>query len=88
MNHRTRVDWNYIWIALYHASQQTHDISKNSSNEGNSSTEGKNKETIQGVERNSDKGWLHIVTGGKAKTKFVLKDELKVVPGLGELTSS
>ncbi|XP_045522488.1 lysocardiolipin acyltransferase 1-like [Pieris brassicae] len=24
MNHRTRVDWNYVWIALYHATQSNY----------------------------------------------------------------
>ncbi|CAK1555149.1 unnamed protein product [Leptosia nina] len=24
MNHRTRVDWNYVWIALYHATQNNY----------------------------------------------------------------
>ncbi|KAI5631177.1 acyltransferase domain-containing protein [Phthorimaea operculella] len=64
LNHRTRVDWNYIWIALYHATQEAL------------------KEKCSCKEQREEISDIFDV-GGKAKIKFVLKDELKVVPGLG-----
>lgn len=59
MNHRTRVDWNYMWIGLYHAKQIDYSDCETTS-------------------------FLDVLAGGKSKTKFVLKDELKAVPGLGK----
>ncbi|CAB3226708.1 unnamed protein product [Arctia plantaginis] len=68
MNHRTRVDWNYVWIALYHATQNpVRDICTC-----------KQPVDRQGAE---DIGVLDI--SGKAKIKFVLKDEIKSIPGIG-----
>ncbi|KAI5646029.1 lysocardiolipin acyltransferase 1 [Phthorimaea operculella] len=64
LNHRTRVDWNYVWIALYHATQEAL------------------KEKCSCKEQREELSDIFDV-GGKAKIKFVLKDELKVVPGLG-----
>lgn len=70
MNHRTRVDWNYVWIALYHASKDPSRTEvcickENASNRTNNDV-------------------LDLLAGGKSKIKFVLKDELKGVPGMGE----
>lgn len=74
MNHRTRVDWNYVWIALYHATQDpnagNHCICRESSN----------------FDSSAQSNWLDI--GGRAKIKFVLKDEIKFGPGLGKCQSS
>lgn len=68
MNHRTRVDWNYVWIALYHASQ----------NPASETCTCK-----QPIDRACDAtGVLDI--GGKSKIKFVLKDEIKNIPGMGK----
>ncbi|KAJ8723269.1 hypothetical protein PYW08_003181 [Mythimna loreyi] len=67
MNHRTRVDWNYVWIALYHATQ-------NPSSELCSC-----KQTDQ----NPSKSNSALDLGGKSKIKFVLKDEIKNIPGMG-----
>ena len=67
MNHRTRVDWNYVWIALYHATQ-------NPSSELCSC-----KQTVQNTTESSS-----FDVGGKSKIKFVLKDEIKNIPGMGE----
>ncbi|KAJ2951120.1 hypothetical protein O0L34_g5508 [Tuta absoluta] len=64
LNHRTRVDWNYVWIALYHATQEAL------------------KEKCSCKEQREEQSDMFDV-GGKSKIKFVLKDELKVVPGLG-----
>ncbi|XP_046978110.1 lysocardiolipin acyltransferase 1-like [Vanessa cardui] len=69
MNHRTRVDWNYVWIALYHATQKR---------EGNADCTCKDK-NIKKPELNI----LNAITRGKSKIKFVLKDEIKTVPGMG-----
>lgn len=70
MNHRTRVDWNYIWIALYHTTQDPSDkcICKESDKKFQ--------------EPNVCNPILDI--GGKSKIKFVLKDEIKIFPGLGK----
>ncbi|KAI8421822.1 hypothetical protein MSG28_009771 [Choristoneura fumiferana] len=65
INHRTRVDWNYVWIALYHATQ--------------SATECTCKEKPGRELKESH--FLDI--GGSSKLKFVLKDELKAIPGMG-----
>lgn len=67
MNHRTRVDWNYVWIALYHATQQPEKCTC--------------KENISGKQFEKESHLLDI--GGKSKTKFVLKDEIKNIPGMG-----
>ncbi|XP_063826798.1 lysocardiolipin acyltransferase 1-like [Ostrinia nubilalis] len=69
MNHRTRVDWNYVWIALYHASHDPARVETCIC-----------KETTSNREKNDI---LDVVAGGRSKIKFVLKDELKVVPGMG-----
>lgn len=72
LNHRTRVDWNYVWIALYHATQLPEKcICKAKFNDKQNRTES---------------GLLDV--GGKSKTKFVLKDEIKNIPGMGnEITN-
>ncbi|PZC84113.1 hypothetical protein B5X24_HaOG205835 [Helicoverpa armigera] len=67
MNHRTRVDWNYIWIALYHATQNPN---------GDLCT------CKQVVQNNSESNSI-LDLGGKSKLKFVLKDEIKNIPGMG-----
>ncbi|XP_026734001.1 lysocardiolipin acyltransferase 1-like [Trichoplusia ni] len=67
MNHRTRVDWNYVWIALYHATQ-------NPAGEICSC-----KQTVEDSREPS--GVLDVL--GKSKIKFVLKDEIKTIPGMG-----
>ncbi|XP_063362845.1 lysocardiolipin acyltransferase 1-like [Cydia amplana] len=65
MNHRTRVDWNYVWIALYHATQSGIECAC------------KKKPNAETTEN-------HVLdVGGRSKIKFVLKDELKAVPGMG-----
>lgn len=66
MNHRTRVDWNYVWIAFYHATQNTAN---------------KLCTCKQPLEQENEGGVLNI--GGKSKIKFVLKDEIKNIPGMG-----
>lgn len=69
MNHRTRLDWNYVWIALYHATQN---VAANQSNITDSyRNEGAYKNQI-------------LDLGGKSKLKFVLKDEIKLFPGIGK----
>lgn len=68
MNHRTRVDWNYVWIALYHATQ-------NPSGELCSC-----KQTVQNLSESNS----ILDLGGKSKIKFVLKDEIKNIPGMGK----
>ncbi|RVE54030.1 hypothetical protein evm_001433 [Chilo suppressalis] len=70
INHRTRIDWNYVWIGLYHAMQDPN-------TEVCSCKE--NKLTVERQNRD----FLDSLSGGKSKIKFVLKDELKTVPGLG-----
>lgn len=71
MNHRTRVDWNYVWIALYHATQNpVRDICT----------------CQQPIDRPDEDTSLWDI-GGKAKLKFVLKDEIKRIPGMGELVT-
>lgn len=72
MNHRTRVDWNYIWIALYHATQRK-----------KYSTYVKESNSMDFSSK--CKHIFDTISGGTAKIKFVLKDEIKSVPGLGEL---
>lgn len=72
MNHRTRVDWNYIWIALYHATQNNDDIAEN---------DNVHRQLFQ---NNIRKKILQML-GGKSKIKFVLKDEIKHVPALGAI---
>ncbi|XP_038213937.1 lysocardiolipin acyltransferase 1-like [Zerene cesonia] len=67
MNHRTRVDWNYVWIALYHATLNPN------------YPECICKET-DAIEELSI---LDMMTGGKSRIKIVLKDEIKSVPGMG-----
>ncbi|XP_026496373.2 lysocardiolipin acyltransferase 1-like [Vanessa tameamea] len=71
MNHRTRVDWNYVWIALYHATQKR---------ERNTDYTCKDK-NIKKPELKRD--LFNVITRGKSKIKFVLKDEIKTVPGMG-----
>ncbi|CAG9787710.1 unnamed protein product [Diatraea saccharalis] len=68
LNHRTRIDWNYLWIGLYHATQDP-DAEVCSCKENKVLRE---KRDI-----------LDVISRGKSKIKFVLKDELKIVPGLG-----
>lgn len=69
LNHRTRVDWNYVWIALYHASQDP--------NAGNHCI------CRDNVDLNREpESFLNL--GGKSKIKIVLKDEIKFAPCLGE----
>lgn len=70
MNHRTRVDWNYVWIALYHA---TKDPSKTDVCICKEDTSNRQDNDI-----------LDVLSGGKSKIKFVLKDELKAIPGMGK----
>ncbi|KAJ0183343.1 hypothetical protein K1T71_001319 [Dendrolimus kikuchii] len=69
MNHRTRVDWNYVWIALYHATQDPSDkcVCK------------QNDKDVQEVNASNQ----IVDIGGKSKIKFVLKDEIKILPGIG-----
>lgn len=67
INHPTRVDWNYVWIALYHA---THLPEKCIC-----------KEKLNGKQYRTENSLLDL--GGKSKTKFVLKDEIKNIPGMG-----
>ncbi|XP_039755098.1 lysocardiolipin acyltransferase 1-like isoform X1 [Pararge aegeria] len=72
MNHRTRVDWNYVWIALYHATQKPY----------------KNVECIckgKFIDKPPDvkSDILDVMARGKSKIKFVLKDEIKSIPGMG-----
>lgn len=73
VNHRTRVDWNYVWIALYHASQDpdagNHCICRDNASDFN---------------RKPD-SFLHL--GGQSKIKIVLKEEIKFAPCLGMLLS-
>ncbi|XP_064292164.1 lysocardiolipin acyltransferase 1-like isoform X2 [Plodia interpunctella] len=68
MNHRTRVDWNYVWIALYHATQDTarHVCTCKES-----------------LDKKHSRDVFDRISGGKSKIKFVLKDELKMIPGMG-----
>lgn len=68
MNHRTRIDWNYVWIALYHATKNP-DLEKCSCQEKNDFTK-------------TEESFFNL--GGKSKIKFVLKDEIKTIPGMGE----
>lgn len=68
MNHRTRLDWNYVWIALYHATQDP------------SSELCTCKQPVQ--ETSDSSSVLDV--GGKSKIKFVLKDEIKNIPGMGK----
>ncbi|KAM3964916.1 lysocardiolipin acyltransferase 1 [Aphomia sociella] len=70
MNHRTRVDWNYVWIALYHATQEIPFKDVCICKE-------------KPVHSLREKEFLDSLYGGKSKIKFVLKDEIKAVPGLG-----
>ncbi|XP_011555631.3 lysocardiolipin acyltransferase 1 [Plutella xylostella] len=79
MNHRTRVDWNYVWIALYHATQKNDGAADETHNASNTSRV--DSHTFDA--RCEEYGALDAIGGGKAKIKFVLKDELKMVPGLG-----
>ncbi|CAH2084662.1 unnamed protein product [Euphydryas editha] len=72
MNHRTRVDWNYVWIALYHATQRQTRFLDCACKKTNNKIKSELKRDI-----------LDVVTGGKSKIKFVLKDEIKAVPGMG-----
>ncbi|XP_013138255.1 PREDICTED: lysocardiolipin acyltransferase 1-like isoform X1 [Papilio polytes] len=65
MNHRTRVDWNYVWLALYHATKPVAD------------------QRIDDVENRDSNDMFDIICGGKSRIKFVLKDEIKIVPGMG-----
>ncbi|XP_026319151.1 lysocardiolipin acyltransferase 1-like [Hyposmocoma kahamanoa] len=67
INHRTRVDWNYVWMALYHATQQPEKCIC--------------KEKVNGKQHRTERGLLDV--GGKSKTKFVLKEEIKNIPGMG-----
>ncbi|XP_068617440.1 lysocardiolipin acyltransferase 1-like [Battus philenor] len=66
MNHRTRVDWNYVWIALYHATQK--------SNEDNNNSIVNSTEHFEIFDK---------ICSGKSRNKFVLKDEIKGIPGMG-----
>lgn len=74
MNHRTRVDWNYVWIALYHATQRRTIFLDCTCKEKNNKIKSELRREV-----------LDVVTGGKSKIKFVLKDEIKAVPGMGKL---
>lgn len=65
MNHRTRVDWNYVWLALYHATKPVAD------------------QRIDDIENRDSNDMFDIICGGKSRIKFVLKDEIKIVPGMG-----
>lgn len=67
INHRTRVDWNYVWMALYHATQQPEKCIC--------------KVKVDGKQHRTERSLLDV--GGKSKTKFVLKDEIKNIPGMG-----
>ncbi|XP_013193339.1 lysocardiolipin acyltransferase 1 [Amyelois transitella] len=69
MNHRTRVDWNYVWIGLYHA---THDPTGEVCICKEPPDKFKNSRDI-----------FDRISGGISKIKFVLKDELKNVPAMG-----
>lgn len=72
MNHRTRVDWNYVWIALYHATQKPiRNIECICKDKNNLSLE--TKPDI-----------YDVLSRGISKIKFVLKDEIKAVPGMGK----
>ncbi|XP_026748835.2 lysocardiolipin acyltransferase 1-like [Galleria mellonella] len=70
MNHRTRVDWNYVWLALYHATQRN-------SREEVCICKGESSKTL------TNSNFLDLLSRGKSKLKFVLKDEIKMIPGLG-----
>ncbi|XP_028042111.1 lysocardiolipin acyltransferase 1-like [Bombyx mandarina] len=67
MNHRTRVDWNYVWIALYHATQNPNEDCRVC------------KEQLNGLE---EPGSVFDI-GGKSKIKIVLKDGIKNIPAIG-----
>ncbi|CAG5027901.1 unnamed protein product [Parnassius apollo] len=71
MNHRTRVDWNYVWIALYHATQETDSIRQ---------TGLVNCNDFKCKDKNDV---FDLIAGGKSRLKFVLKDEIKALPGMG-----
>ncbi|CAH0719946.1 unnamed protein product, partial [Brenthis ino] len=72
MNHRTRVDWNYVWIALYHATQKPI---------RNIECICKEKSQINLMETKEDV--FDVMARGISKIKFVLKDEIKAIPGMG-----
>ncbi|KAL4716128.1 hypothetical protein ACJJTC_013905 [Scirpophaga incertulas] len=72
MNHRTRIDWNYVWIGLYHATQDPNKVELCTCKENKSGDK---------VRDNGD--IIDRLSGGKSSIKFVLKDELKCVPCLG-----
>lgn len=74
MNHRTRVDWNYVWIALYHATQKPI---------RNIECICKEKSQINLMETKED--IFDVMARGISKIKFVLKDEIKAIPGMGKL---
>lgn len=74
LNHRTRVDWNYVWIALYHATQKPYK---------NIECLCKGKFVDKPPDVKSD--ILDVMARGKSKIKFVLKDEIKNIPGMGKL---
>ncbi|XP_041980217.1 lysocardiolipin acyltransferase 1-like [Aricia agestis] len=69
MNHRTRLDWNYVWIALYHATQKPDYFECICKGNAKAST--------------AEKGFLNAISRGKSKIKYVLKDEIKCIPGMG-----
>lgn len=71
MNHRTRLDWNYVWIALYHATQKPI-----------YNVECICKENKQNLSEQYD--LFDTIARGKSKIKFVLKDEIKNIPGMGK----
>lgn len=90
MNHRTRVDWNYLWLCMYHASRKPNN--KKSETTGRVSNgklpyqNGGLHVQKKGCDLNP-RGLLSVlkVLNQDSRLKYVLKDEIRHIPGPGNI---
>lgn len=110
MNHRTRVDWNYLWLCMFHATKRargareagpegdrdrnhvgTYDALQNGGLSYQNGGYNVNKMVCNGKTKSTEKkknsgDWsVFSVFSQKMKMKYVLKDEIRHIPGPGML---
>lgn len=91
VNHRTRVDWNYLWLCMYHATRKPSYLKKKPEN-FESVQNGKyhnQNGKIRNYQNNGslndcDRFDISKIFDQKLRMKYVLKDEIRHIPGPGK----
>lgn len=91
VNHRTRVDWNYLWLCMYHATRKPQNLTKKPDNfesvqngkYHNQNGKIRNYQKNDSSSNDCDGFDISKIFDLKLRMKYVLKDEIRHIPGPG-----